>query len=51
MTPFDNGWLSPGYNFTGFHEPDFSTLGHTGKGPFIQFRIKFDADSLQRMFR
>ncbi len=51
LTPFDNGWLSLGYNFTGFHDPDFSTLGHTDAGPFIQFRMKFDADSLWGMFK
>lgn len=51
LTPFDNGWLSLGYNFTGFHDPDFSTLGHTDAGPFVQFRMKFDADSLRGMFR
>ncbi|MCC5960813.1 MAG: hypothetical protein JJU08_15880, partial [Rhodobacteraceae bacterium] len=43
LTPFDNGWLSLGYNFKGFHDPDFSALGHTDRGPFIQFRLKFDA--------
>jgi len=51
LTPFDNGWLSLGYNFTGFHDPDFSALGHTDAGPFVQFRMKFDADSLRGMFK
>ena len=51
LTPFENGWLSLGYNFAGFHDPDFSALGHTDKGPFLQFRMKFDADSLRGMFR
>lgn len=51
MTPFDNGWLSVGYNVVGFHDPDFSALGHTDEGAFIQFRMKFDADSLRGMFR
>lgn len=51
LTPFENGWLSLGYNFAGFHDPDFSALGHTDKGPFVQFRMKFDADSLRGMFK
>ncbi|WP_322895603.1 MULTISPECIES: hypothetical protein [unclassified Yoonia] len=51
LTPFENGWLSVGYNFIGFDDPDFSTLGHTDKGAFAQFRLKFDADSLRGMFR
>jgi hypothetical protein len=51
VTPFDNGWLSIGYNLTGFEDEDFSQLGHTDKGAFIQFRMKFDADSLRGMFK
>ncbi|MBQ2263076.1 MAG: hypothetical protein II336_17155 [Loktanella sp.] len=51
LTPFENGWLSVGYNFIGFDDPDFSALGHTDKGAFAQFRLKFDADSLRGMFR
>ncbi|TVP70746.1 MAG: hypothetical protein EA339_12220 [Rhodobacteraceae bacterium] len=51
LTPFDNGWLSLGYNFAGFHDPDFAALGQTDKGPFMQFRLKFDADTLRGMFR
>jgi uncharacterized repeat protein (TIGR01451 family) len=51
VTPFENGWLSFGYNFTGFHDPDFSMLGYTDRGPFVQFRMKFDKDSLRGMFR
>lgn len=46
-TPFEDGWLNFGYNFTGFHDADFAGLGHTAQGPFIQFRLKFDADSLR----
>lgn len=51
FTPFQDGWLSMGYNFTGFHDPDFSTLGHSDRGPFIQFRLRLDADSVRSMFR
>jgi hypothetical protein len=51
VTPFDNGWLNFGYNLTGFHDPDFADLGQTDQGPFMQFRLKFDADSLRGMFQ
>jgi hypothetical protein len=51
ITPFENGWLSLGYNFTGFHDRDFSTHGYTDRGPFMQFRLKLDADTVRRMFR
>jgi hypothetical protein len=51
LTPFENGWISLGYNFVGFHDPDFWEHGFTDRGPFIQFRIRFDATTLRRMFR
>lgn len=51
MTPFENGWVSLGYNFEGFHDDKFSSNGYTDKGPFIQFRLKFDQDTISRMFR
>jgi uncharacterized repeat protein (TIGR01451 family) len=47
LTPFENGWLSLGYNFTGFRDADFSALGHTDKGAFLQFRFKFDQHSIR----
>lgn len=46
ITPFENGWLSLGYNFAGFHDEDFSTLGYTDEGAYLQFRIKFDRETL-----
>jgi hypothetical protein len=51
FTPFRNGWISVGYNFTGFHDPDFSAHGHTDRGAFVQFRLRLDADSVRGMFR
>jgi hypothetical protein len=51
VTPFKNGWLSIGYNAVGFQDDDFSELGHTDKGGFIQFRMKFDAESLRGMYK
>lgn len=46
LTPFENGWLSLGYNFAGFHDEDFSALGYTDEGAYLQFRIKFDRETL-----
>lgn len=51
MTPFENGWLSLGYNFVGFDGDQFAATGATQQGPFVQFRFKFDQDTVQRMFR
>lgn len=46
FTPFENGWISFGYNFTGFRDADFSAQGYTDKGAFLQFRFKFDQNTL-----
>lgn len=46
LTPFENGWLSLGYNWSGFHDAEFSEDGFTDQGAFIQFRIKLDQNSL-----
>jgi len=42
----DNAWVSVGYNFVGFEDEDFSRGSFTAKGPFVQFRIKFDQQSV-----
>lgn len=51
LTPFENGWLSVGYNIAGFEDADFAANGATGKGAFVQFRMKFDQNSVKEMFR
>ena len=50
ITPFENAWVSVGYNWTGFEDADFSEGGETAKGAFVQFRVKFDSDSLTSLF-
>lgn len=44
-----NAWLSVGYNFTGFEDEDFSAGSYTAKGPFVQFRLKFDQQTVREM--
>jgi hypothetical protein len=44
-----NAWLSVGYNITGFEDQDFSAAGYTAKGPFMQFRLKFDQQTVRDM--
>jgi uncharacterized repeat protein (TIGR01451 family) len=46
-TIFKNAWASLGYNFNGFNDKDFSDANYTAKGPYLQFRFKFD-DSTAR---
>lgn len=43
----DNAWISLGYNFAGFKDKDFSSANYTAEGPFIQFRFKFDQNSVK----
>ena len=44
-----NTWVSVGYNFLGFEDEDFSKGSFTAKGPFVQFRFKFDQQSVRDM--
>ncbi len=44
-----NIWLSFGYNFSGFDDPDFSTAGYTANGPYMKFRLKFDQDTAKQI--
>ncbi|MCK4846563.1 MAG: hypothetical protein KAS88_02745, partial [Deltaproteobacteria bacterium] len=43
----ENTWVSFGYNITGFKDDDFSGSDFTAEGPFINFRIKFDQESIR----
>ncbi len=44
-----NIWISAGYNFVGFRDEDFSRADFTAQGPFVQFRLKFDQQSLREI--
>jgi len=46
IRPFDNGWLSIGWNAVGFHDRDFSEDRYTRSGPYVAMRVKFDQLSL-----
>jgi uncharacterized repeat protein (TIGR01451 family) len=43
----ENGWLSLGYNLLGFKDRDFSAASYTSQGPYVQFRVKFDQNSVK----
>lgn len=47
----ENIWASLGYNFTGFHDSDFSKGNYTAEGPYIKFRIKFDQQSVRELVK
>ncbi|HEY4128402.1 MAG TPA: OmpA family protein [Gammaproteobacteria bacterium] len=42
-----NAWISVGYNFSGFYDPDFTANHYTAKGIFLRFRFKFDQDTVK----
>jgi uncharacterized repeat protein (TIGR01451 family) len=46
IRPFDNGWLTIGWNVVGFHDRDFSEDRYTRSGPYVTMRLKFDQLSL-----
>ena len=46
IRPFENGWLSAGWNVVGFHDRDFEQDRYTRSGPYVTMRIKFDQLSL-----
>jgi uncharacterized repeat protein (TIGR01451 family) len=47
IRPFENGWLSIGWNLVGFHDRDFEDARYTRSGPYVTMRFKFDQLSLQ----
>ncbi len=51
MSPFENGYLEMGYNVEGFEDEEFSEHGYTDEGLFMSYRMKFDQNTIQEMFR
>ncbi len=45
ITPFQNAWVSLGYNFTGYRDRDFEEARYTRSGAYATFRFKFDQNS------
>ncbi|HEY6916081.1 MAG TPA: hypothetical protein VI381_00400, partial [Allosphingosinicella sp.] len=49
LSPFENGWLSVGWNVIGFYDRDFSEERYTRAGPYVTMRLKFDQATLQSL--
>jgi uncharacterized repeat protein (TIGR01451 family) len=47
IRPFDNGWVSLGWNIVGFDDRDFGEQRYTRSGPYVTMRFKFDQLTLQ----
>ncbi|MEM7611733.1 MAG: OmpA family protein, partial [Pseudomonadota bacterium] len=47
--PRDNLWVSFGYNFAGFRDPDFDNARYTASGPYLNVTIKADQQTLKEI--
>ena len=45
----DSMWLSVGYNFSGFHDDDFTAARYTAEGPFLTLSVRAHQDLLKRV--
>jgi uncharacterized repeat protein (TIGR01451 family) len=43
-----NTWLSVGYNFMGYRDPDLAPNSQSDKGFFLRLRFKFDEDTFKK---
>ena len=46
LSPFENSYITVGYNVVGFHDRDYSDTRYTRSGPYVTLRLKFDQNSL-----
>ncbi len=46
-----NAWISVGYNLAGFKDRDFSAANYTAQGTFVQFRFKFDQNTVKETLK
>jgi hypothetical protein len=49
-SPIENTWISLGYNVVGFRDDDFTNSKYTAKGVYIKFRVKFDQDTIHKVW-
>ena len=45
VSPINNLWVSMGYNFEGFRDPDFDAADYTESGVYLKLRFKFDQNT------
>ncbi len=46
IAPFENSYISIGYNVVGYSDRDFEESRYTRSGPYVTLRLKFDQNSL-----
>ena len=47
VTPVKNAWAELGYNFEGYDDEDFDKSNFKRKGPYVDFRYKFNQDTIK----
>jgi uncharacterized repeat protein (TIGR01451 family) len=46
LSPFENSYITLGYNVVGFNDRDYNDARYTRSGPYVTLRLKFDQNSL-----
>ncbi len=46
LSPFENSYITLGYNVVGFNDRDYSDTRYTRSGPYLTLKLKFDQNSL-----
>jgi uncharacterized repeat protein (TIGR01451 family) len=46
VSPFQNGYISVGYNVLGYSDRDYEDARYTRSGPYVTLRFKFDQNTL-----
>lgn len=46
LSPFENSYITLGYNVVGYNDRDYSDARYTRSGPYATLRLKFDQNSL-----
>ncbi len=46
LSPFENSYITVGYNVVGFNDRDYSDARYTRSGPYVTLKLKFDQNSL-----
>jgi uncharacterized repeat protein (TIGR01451 family) len=46
LSPFENSYITVGYNVVGYRDRDYSDTRYTRSGPYVTLKLKFDQNSL-----
>ena len=46
LSPFENSYITVGYNVVGYHDRDYADTRYTRSGPYVTLKLKFDQNSL-----